>query len=133
MDSKLINAVDSMTDDEKRNLVIHLQNGLLSKTDITPPKVRCLELVTVAELVFGHKLDYDSRLRVDVMIRRFVAYKMRTEGYTLSVIGKSMNKSHAAVLHLINQLDDFFSIPSLYKDEIEKYQEFDKLSKKDGD
>ena len=68
---------------------------------------RCIELCTVAEQVVGCKVD-GTRRASSVMIRRFVAWRMRTEGFILMDIARALNVNHATVYHYLRQMQTCF-------------------------
>lgn len=85
---------------------------------------RALELFTVAEQVVGCKVD-GSRKASSVMIRRFVAWRMRTEGFILMDIARALNVNHATVYHYLRQMQTCFELPFYYHRDIEMYTRFE--------
>lgn len=123
----MVRKVTRMNDEEKKNLIIHLQNSL-EPGGYTTVHERYAVLLAIAEGVFGHKMIPKKRSAEDVMIRRFVAYKLHEEGYSYHSIGYAMGLNHATIVYLVRQMGDYFSIPSMYREEIEKYKDFVSLS-----
>ena len=85
---------------------------------------RCIELCTVAEQVVGCKVD-GTRRASSVMIRRFVAWRMRTEGFILMDIARALNVNHATVYHYLRQMQTCFELPFYYHRDIEMYTRFE--------
>lgn len=82
------------------------------------------ELLKPAEEVFDIKMNPYIRSREDVLVRVFVAYKMRERGYSYNEIGKVMNKNHSTIIHYIRTMEDFFAVPKAYRDILEKYKKY---------
>lgn len=80
-------------------------------------------LLSVAEEVFERKMTR-SRSMNDVMIRRFIAYKMRKEGYYLVDIAKAMGMDHSTIVHYVKQMKDCFDEPIFYAGDIALYMRF---------
>lgn len=84
---------------------------------------RCAALVAVAEQVLGCGLD-DTRKESSVRIRRFVAWRMRQEGYTFNDIAKPMGVDHSTVHHYVKVMRDEFEMPSVFRNDIGMYHTF---------
>lgn len=125
MDSELFKRVEKMSDEDKKDLIAHLQNSLEPDADMISVDRRYAELLSIAEDLFDYKMKTSRRDAEDVMIRRFISYRLRQEGFSLSAIGHAVGKNHSTIFHLIKQMEDYFSLPGLYKDDIKKYLEFD--------
>ena len=125
MDSELFKRVEKMSDEDKKDLIAHLQNSLEPDSNVISIDNRYQELLSVAEDVFDYKMKTSRRSAEDVMIRRFIAYRLRREGFSLAAIGHAIGKDHSTVFHLIKQMEDYFSLHWLYKEDIKKYLEFD--------
>lgn len=85
---------------------------------------RSMELCTAAEQVVGCKVD-GTRRASSVMIRRFVAWRMRTEGFILMDIARALNVNHATVYHYLRQMQTCFELPFYYHRDIEMYTRFE--------
>lgn len=125
MDSELFKRVENMSDEDKKSLIAHLQNSLEPDPEVISVDKRYSELLEIAEDLFDYKMKTSRRDAEDVMIRRFIAYRLRIEGFSFASIGHAIGKNHSTVFHLVRQMDDYFSLPNLYKDDIKKYLEFD--------
>lgn len=128
MDKDLFRKVEKMSDEDKKNLIAHLQNSLQPDAKIITVDERYAKLVQIAEDMFEYRMKPSRRSLEDVMIRRFVAYRLRIEGFSYSSIGHAMGKNHATIVHLVNQVKDYFSLPNLYKQDIKRYLEFDSMA-----
>ena len=128
MDSELFKKVEKMSDEDKKNLITHLQNSLQPDAKIITVDERYIQLLKIAEDMFEYRMKPSRRSLEDVMIRRFVAYRLRIEGFSYSSIAHAMGKNHATIMHLVGQMKDYFSLPSLYKQDIKRYLEFDSLA-----
>lgn len=78
-----------------------------------------------AEKSVGEKLS-SQRTAGNTLIRSIVAYQMRKEGYTITDIGKQMNRDHSTVTHLVRKFNDMLSVPAAYESEIEMFRDFEK-------
>ena len=100
---------------------------LRGQNGVPPPiEERYPGVLACAEQVCGNKLT-DSRERENILVRSFVAYKLHEEGYSYSEIGKMLKRDHSTVTNLVHRVRDMLSIPYAYKEEVEKYKEFEKL------
>lgn len=59
-----------------------------------------------------------------VLIRRFVACKMRDEYYTIMEIARVVGVNHATVSHYLQQMRNCFDEPIFYAREIDLYFKF---------
>lgn len=128
MDSELVERVEKMSDEDKKQLIAHLQNSLAPDAEIISIDARYEALLKIAEDLFDYKMKTSRRDARDVMIRRFIAYKLREEGYSFAAIGHAIGKNHATVFHLVSQMKDYFALPNLYKEDIRKYLRFHSLA-----
>lgn len=124
MDKDLFEKIEMMSNDDKKELIEHLQNSIvLEDYPTTLITDRYEQLLMAAETVFEHKMQ-SGRDFNDVMMRRFIAYKLREDGYTFSQISRVMGKNHSTIIHLVKQMKDYFSLPQAYKEDIKKYLMF---------
>lgn len=80
-------------------------------------------LLPIAEEVVGQKMT-SCRFAPNVMIRRFVAYRMRKEGYHIQDIARAMGMHHSTIIHYSHQMQDCFDEPIFYAGEIALYMRF---------
>ena len=100
---------------------------LRGQNGVPPPiEERYPGVLACAEIVWGNKLT-DSRERENILIRSFAAYKLHEEGYSYSEIGKMLKRDHSTVTNLVHRVRDMLSVPYAYKEEVAKYNEFEKL------
>ena len=114
-----------MSEEDKKDLIAHLQNSLEPDSNVISIDKRYEELLAIAEDLFDYKMKTSRRDAEDVMIRRFIAYRLRQEGFSLASIGHAIGKDHSTVFHLIRQMQDYFTLPWIYKEDIQKYLEFE--------
>ena len=81
-------------------------------------------LLPVAESVVGVTMT-QTRDWENVMIRRFIAFRMRKEGYLLRDIADAMGKNHSTVVHYVRQMRDCFDEPVFYANDLNLYLSFD--------
>jgi len=81
-------------------------------------------LLEVAEKVLGRKLT-NSNESDNILIRTFISYKLRKEGYSNREIGRQMGRNHSSVTLMGKKMEDMLSVPESYKYEVGKYKEFE--------
>lgn len=93
-----------------------------------PPSVgeRFPFVLACAEIAVGRKLSRE-RCEDNTLIRSFVAYILRSEGYTYYDIGRMLQRDHSSVIHLYNRMSDMLSVPNAYRKEIDMFREFEGL------
>ncbi len=136
MDKNLLKKVRALSDSDKKELIEYL-HGLLTIENLPVMLVedRYNQLLEAAESTFGRKMQ-QGRENDDVMMRRFIAYKLREDGYTFSQISRVMGKNHSTIIHLIYQMEDYFALPKMYKEDIKRYLKFHSTvmqNERDGD
>jgi hypothetical protein len=100
---------------------------LREKYGIPPPvEERYPTVLKAAEQATSWMLT-DSRERENTLIRSFVAYKLREEGYSYADIGKMMKRDHSTITHLANRMRDMLSLPNAYKWEVQQYKRFEEM------
>ena len=131
MDKNLLKKVEAMSSGDKKELIEHLQSSLtIEDYPVMLIADRYKQLLEAAESVFDRKMQ-QGRDIYDVMMRRFIAYKLREDGYTYSQISRVMGKNHSTIIHLIHQMEDYFSLPAAYKEDIKKYLKFHSMVMQD--
>ena len=86
-------------------------------------KKRYTKLLHVAEDVVGVKMDRTRSYR-SVLIRRFIACKMRDEDFTVCDIATAMGVHHATICHYLQQMRDCVDEPIFYARELDLYFKF---------
>ena len=100
---------------------------LREKYGILPPiEERYPDVLKAAEQATSWMLT-DSRERENTLIRSFVAYKLREEGYLYSDIGKMLRRDHSTITHLANRMRDMLSLPNAYKWEVQQFKRFEEM------
>lgn len=104
--------------------ILHI---LLNENDC-PPSVgeRFPFVLSCAELAVGRKLSRE-RCEDNTLIRSFVSYILRSEGYGYNEIGKMLGRDHSTVIHLYNKMNDMLSVPYAYRKEIDMFRAFEGL------
>lgn len=136
MDKNLLKKVKALSDNDKKELIEYL-HGLLAIGNLPVMLIedRYRQLLEAAESTFGRKMQ-QGRENEDVMMRRFISYKLREDGYTFSQISRVMGKNHSTIIHLIYQMEDYFALPEMYKEDIKRYLKFNSTvmqNERDGD
>jgi len=83
-------------------------------------------VLSCAEKAVGKKLSR-NRSKEDTLIRAFVTYALKSEGYGYSEIGRLLERDHSTVIHLYNKVNDMLSLPGAYKEETAMYKDFNRL------
>lgn len=100
---------------------------LREKYGILPPiEERYKVVLQAAEQATSWMLT-DSRERENTLIRSFVAYKLREEGYLYSDIGKMLRRDHSTITHLANKMRDMLSVAYAYKWEVQQFKRFEEM------
>lgn len=113
--------------EEKIAVVKQLQDSISKDKRAINVEKRYQFLLPLAERAVGHQMRPEKRDMLDVRVRMFVAYRLRSEGYFLTGIGKVMGMNHASVYHLYDKMRDMFAIPHSFKAEISQYRAFESL------
>ena len=97
----------------------------------SPIEERFAEVLRAAQQAVGKRLG-NGREKENVLIRMFVAYRLRSEGYTCEAIAKLMNRNHSAVVHYVRRrIPDMQSVPKHYKSELEMLEKMNEILDKD--
>lgn len=131
MDKSLFDIVEKMSNQDKKELIEYLRSSIVANE--YPAMFvgdRYEQLLKSAETVFNRKMKTGRHVD-DVMMRRFIAYKLREDGYSFSQISRVMGKNHATIIHLVRQMEDYFSLPAMYKEDIKKYLKFHSMIMQD--
>lgn len=100
---------------------------LLDENDC-PPSVgeRFPFVLACAETVVGRKLSRE-RCEENTLIRSFVSYILRNEGYGYTEIGQMLGRDHSTVIHLYNRMSDMLSVPYAYRKEIDMFRALEEM------
>ena len=110
--------------EERKKLALRLMDSMMD--GYMDEEDRYSMLVSKAEVATGHELTA-KRNAENTLIRRFVATRLRKEGFQFVKIGYLMNRDHSSVMALVNGMQDILSLPNAYKEEISQYNLFNKL------
>lgn len=80
-------------------------------------------MLEAAEEAVGFTMDRSRDAR-SVMIRRFIAYRMREEGAYVSDIAQAVGVNHSTVSHYIKLMKACFQFPVFYAKDLELYMRF---------
>ena len=91
-----------------------------------PVSERFAEVVAAAEQAVGCRL---TRLRTKdtTLVRCFVSYRLREEGYTYSEIGRMLGRDHSTVTSQVNRVKDMLSLPQVFRWEVGAFRRFMEL------
>ncbi len=84
------------------------------------------EVLRAAEQASGRRLS-NARSKENTTLRAFIAYQLRSEGYSYSDIGRMLRRDHSTVMHLCGVMRDMLSVPNAYRREINMFREFEEL------
>ena len=84
------------------------------RKDLTPCELRYKVVLAAAEAVVGFRLG-KARTSVNTDIRAVVSKILRTEGYSLSEVGDSINRDHSTVHALVKRMDEVLALPESYR------------------
>lgn len=89
--------------------------GKLTKEEIL--KVICREL----EMDFDEVKNRKTRLREFVYVRQLYSYFCKKyTNYSLTKIGKFINKDHATIIHSIKQIKGYYDFNNVIKNDVDK-------------
>lgn len=125
---KLLSKSSMMPIEDRRVLVDGIQKSIDEFKKRWSAEQRYSILVPMAESCLKAKLN-NTRERRCVLIRVFIAYKMRLEGYTLREIGRVLNRHHATVIVYVQMMKDMNDVPRFYANELQRYKEFEEAVK----
>ena len=107
--------IKAVTDDE---LIGH------DKADMTILDAVVAESGLSLRAIRGH-----GRNRNLVVARNVAAWLMRDDGHTLTEIGKTFNRSHAAIIHMCDEVSYWLASPLVYRRELRL---FERVKKRTG-
>ena len=114
---------DNLVRPTPQNILRHL----LDENDCTPSiGERFPFILACAEIAVGRKLSRE-RCEDNTLIRAFVSYMLRNEGYSYSEIGRMLQRDHSTVMHIYKKMEDILSLPHVYRKEIDMFREFEEL------
>ena len=115
---------ESLSPEERRELANYL---LLRDSGRKPLNAeRCKTLLGYMSRIYGREILPNCRDAWCVWSRTFVAYQMLIEGYSVSEIGRQMNKDHTTIIHLRKKMEDVFDLPQAYQDILPIWEQFQK-------
>lgn len=114
-------------EDECYKEVLRILRG---KNGVPPPIEERYQIVLNAAEQATSWMLTDSRERENSLIRSFVAYKLHSDGYSFSEIGKMLKRDHSTIAHLVYRMRDMLSVPGAYKWELQQFKRFEELCKK---
>lgn len=123
----IVKRANSLSVEERVAIVREIEDSINKDRRIINVGKRYQFLLPLAEKAVGHQMRPEKRDMLDVRVRMFVAYRLRTEGYFLSAIGGAMGMDHSSIYHLFDKMRDMFLVPMIYKEEIHQYKEFENL------
>lgn len=95
--------------------------------NVAPPvSDRYPVVLRAAESATGRKLTR-TRESGNTIIRAFISYRLRREGYSYSEIANRMGRDHATVVYLDRKMRDMLSIPFAYQKETSQFKKFEEL------
>lgn len=123
MSEELVRQCMSLSLDEKRQLVVKLQDSIQGKEDCT----RAVELLDIYSDVTGRRPNLFSRDRNDVWAKTMVAYQLIQEGYSLESVARQLyRKDHSTIIHYRQKMEDALQMAFAYQDIIPIWNEFQK-------
>ena len=100
---------------------------LRERYNCKPPSVERYEVILrAAETATNWKLS-SERTMVDTIIRCFVSYRMRQEGYTFYEIAHLMQRDHSSVVYHVKRMSNMLSVPGAFKKEMAMWEVFERI------
>ena len=92
-----------------------------------PPSVERYEiLLRAAEYATNWSLSAE-RTNENTLVRCFVSYQMRKEGYTFYEIAHLMKRDHSSIIYHVKRMTNILSVPKAYKKELAMWSEFERI------
>jgi len=76
------------------------------------------EYIKAMSRIVGGDIRTGSRVSSYMWGRNFIAYKLRKDGYTLSRIGRILNRNHTTIMHGIRSAETAIEYPKSYSNAI---------------
>lgn len=105
--------------------LIHILSSSLNEAILTDERFHAV--LDVATKMMGKGIISTCREYKLVLARRMIAYQLHKEKYSWSSIGRMMLKSHSAIIHMSNMMED--SIKFQLHPEYDIWLEFEKRLK----
>lgn len=133
---EIVQTADSFLTEERfdytseESYYMDVMRRLRKKESLPPPlDERYPEVLKAAESAAGWRLS-GTRDAWNSLLRAFIAYQLRHEGYTYSEIGRALGRDHSSVMHMEQRIDDMISLPNAYYSEVNLFRKFEEsLSK----
>jgi len=124
---EILDAVERLREQEEEPTAEKILRSILDENEC-PPSVgeRFPSVLACAETAVGRKLSRE-RCEDNTLIRSFVSYQLREEGYGYCEIGRMLGRDHSTVIHLYNKMSDILSVPNAYRREIDMFRKFEEL------
>ena len=118
----IVRSAEKLTSDERADLLERI-SAIRDREAATA----YAHLVPAAEKAVGATMlrTRDSR---SVMIRRFVALRMRKDGYSIHEIAGAMGIDHSTVSHYIRTMKAAFELPNVFRNDIQLYHDFTNIA-----
>ena len=93
----------------------------------SPIKERYGVILQAAQQAVGKRLE-EGRRKEDILIRVFIAHRLRKEGYSYEAIGEMMNRDHATIIHYERtKMGGMLSLPKMYREELKMYDKMNEI------
>ena len=111
---------------ERLNLCAAIQDSILQerRDGRNPYQNRGQILMGMMNEIQGEPVPAKSRCPRWVWSRRMVAYQLILEGYSISDIGRMLEKDHATVIQMRHRMQDAFHYSYAYQDILELWKQF---------
>lgn len=118
----IVRSAEKLTSDERADLLERI-SAIRDREAATA----YAHLVPAAEKAVGATMLRTRDCR-SVMIRRFVALRMREDGYSIHEIAGAMGIDHSTVSHYIRMMKAAFELPSVFRNDIQLYHDFTNIA-----
>jgi hypothetical protein len=133
MNSKILSL---LTEEDIREIYEEAESGgtfsdmltrLRERHGCKQPSVERYEIVLRAAeaATFWHLTS--ERTMENTLVRCFVSYQMRKEGYTYSEIAHLMKRDHSSVVYHVKRMSNMLSVPGAFKKEMAMWREFERI------
>ena len=123
----IIKEAEALPVNEQRELMLRLQSSVLKGAN-SRRRYETLRSAAAAAMNVDN-IEGGNRVHERVWARYLVSWQMRMEGYTLSEIGRCIQRDHSTVVHGIAEINNVVENPECYPAGAAAIREFIRIIK----
>ena len=136
MSADLLDQVLSLSSQERQELLEQIRLSLVKDGKIVPQRNSREwkdRLMSYAAIAIGVDKIREDRRPINVLGRSMVISQLCKDGLTLAQIGILMDRDHSSVLYCRDRLKNMLGIPAMFGQEIQMWNNFQKLLNNETD